>query len=266
MPTKLLKSNLKAKSKALLLDVDGVIIKNRRLLSNVSTNITHYSAKKLHLSLQDAIRVNKLLYSEYGHSYRGLKKACGVTSSLDDFNHKVYDTNIMSELLELRGDFQHSLHAQHLRELAVACKTKGIPIYIFSNAPFEWCQTALDVSGLSAYVPTNNVISCDHDISRYFKSDGFKPVKPVYDKLYDYIEHVECERKTLAFVEDSFKNLLPIIGEADWIPIYFDGDIPVHNSLHIVTAKDIRYIKNVLCHSASNHQQDEHAALELLGA
>jgi phosphoglycolate phosphatase-like HAD superfamily hydrolase len=141
MPTKLLKSNLKsnlkAKSKALLLDVDGVIIKNRRLLSNVATNITHYSAKKLHLSPKDAIRVNKLLYSEYGHSFRGLKKACGVTCSLDNFNHEVYDTNIMSELLELRDDFQHSLHAQHLRELAVACKTKGIPIYIFSNAPFE---------------------------------------------------------------------------------------------------------------------------------
>lgn len=253
MSMKLLKSGLRSQSKALLLDVDGVIIKNNRLLNNVATNITRYCAKKLHLSPNDAVSVNKILYKEYGHSFRGLRKACGVISSLDDFNHKVYDTDLMFQLSELSADYQQSMHSHQLRELAVACKTKQIPIYVFSNAPFEWCHTALRITGMSDYIPTNNIISCDHEVTRFFGEDGFKPVKCVYDKVFDFIEYTECNTKTLAFVEDSFKNLVPIVNENNWIPIYYQQDIPVHNGLHVVTTKDIRQIKNILCHTPTHY-------------
>lgn len=249
MLTKLtpLKSGLRSRSKALLLDVDGVIIKNQRLLINVATNISKYCAKKLHLSPNEAVRVNNILYNEYGHSYRGLRKAYGIINSLDDFNHAVYDWDVMHQLSQLRDDLPHSLHSQRLRELATVCRIKGFPIYIFSNAPFEWCQMALDVSGLSTYVPTRNIISCDHEVARHLDEDGFKPVKRVYDKLYDYIGFEEHQDTTLVFVEDSFKNLVPVIGTSKWIPVYYNGEIPAHNELQVVTATDIGEVKNLLC-------------------
>lgn len=252
---RILKTGLQSNSKALLLDVDGVVVKNNKLLSKVTTNITRYYAKKLHLPHKDAIKVNKVLYSEYGHSYRGLKKACGVTSTLDDFNYTVYDNDIMLELEELKKDYHHAMHSQHLRELAVACKTKEIPIYIFSNAPFNWCYKALEISGLCNYVPVDHIISCDHEVPRHFHDDGFKPIKGVYDKLHDYIDFMECDNKTLAFVEDSFKNLVPIIGQHEWVPIYYGRDVPLYNTLQMVTTNDIRQVKNVMCYSANNLQK-----------
>jgi hypothetical protein len=243
----------RSRPKALLFDVDGVIIKNKQVLTNVSTNIERYFAKKLHLSPKDAVRVNRLIYTEYGHSFYGLKKACGVTSSLDDFNKYVYDEELMSQLSKLKDDFYQSLHSKHLREVAITCKIQKVPIYIFSNAPFEWCHTALEISGLNAFIPNDNIISCDHSILRFFNEDGFKPVGMVYHKLKNYIINTERDDKVLAFVEDSFKNLVPIINDNDWIPIYYNEKSSVHDGLHVVPVSNIHQIKNILCHTSTHH-------------
>ena len=55
----------------LLLDVDGVLVRDRPLLDHVRYNVNAYVAKKLP-NVKNPGRVNQILYSQYGHTGRGL--------------------------------------------------------------------------------------------------------------------------------------------------------------------------------------------------
>ena len=79
----------------LLLDVDGVIIRNKLLLEHVKYNAVQYVRTKLP-DAKDPTRVNQLLYKRYGHTGRGLKNAFGIDTK--DFNKLVYDDSLLTHL------------------------------------------------------------------------------------------------------------------------------------------------------------------------
>ncbi len=239
--------------KVLLLDVDGVILHHKYVLNKVSNNIVQYCAKELDLPTQEALQMNKLLYTEYGHSYRGLRKVFHYHKPIHHFNTVVYNRDVVQDVLDTANqkDTQQYTQYIHMQQMILKCLNEGVPVYLFTNAPLLWCKAVLSASGLDKFIPDENVLSCDHDVMLSYDADGFKPVYPVYETVERYVQYRErLNDPIFMFVEDSFKNLIPVIGDASWFPIY----LSTHTSLcsqHVATVGDTQecamFINKLVC-------------------
>ena len=187
--------------KTLLLDVDGVLVRDKTLLKHVKDNCVQYVANKLPHAKNPA-DVNRILYLASGHTARGLEKTFDIDAS--DFNEKVYNKQLIDHLYEViyGNDFQQD--AKELIEL----KNSGWNISLFTNSPYEWAgpvANAIDTSGINIVCP-----------SRDWSKANFKPEAAAYKNFPKYASYV--------FVDDSLKN----IGTARWLPnwtsVYFSEE------------------------------------------
>lgn len=176
----------------ILLDVDGVLIRDRNLLNQVSVGAARYVGSKLPHE-KNPTQLNRLLYKAYGHTATGLEKEFGIDAS--DFNKKVYTRKLLNQLddyLESSDDFKKD--AQTVRRLL----SMGYDVELFSNAPLVWTEPvrhALD----SFRVSTGEDYS-KPNIDSYLK----------FDKSVDYI-----------FVDDTIGNLIPCLLFKNWTPVHF---------------------------------------------
>lgn len=224
--------------KVLLLDVDGVILHHKPVLNKVSNNIVQYCAKELNIPFKDALQVNQLLYAEYGHSYRGLRKVFHYQKPIHHYNTTVYNRHVIHDVLESVKDTHQYTQYMHMQKIILKCLHEDVPVYLFTNAPLLWCKTILSASGLDKFIPDENILSCDHHVMLSYDTDGFKPVYSVYETVARYIECKErLNYPVFMFVEDSFKNLIPIIRDASWLPIYLSSNTSL-SSDHIATVRD----------------------------
>jgi hypothetical protein len=98
--------------KSLVLDIDGVLIRDRRLLAHVRHNCVRYVAKKLP-ECKDPAYTNRLLYATAGHTARGLQNNFGIDTS--DFNREVYDRPVRDRLWEVLSGTQFQQEAKEIR-------------------------------------------------------------------------------------------------------------------------------------------------------
>ena len=84
--------------KSLVLDVDGVIIRDRLLLSHVKENCVNYVRHKMP-ECKDPVWANKTMYLTHGHTGRGLQET--FRKDVSDFNSFVYDKSLLSHLSEV---------------------------------------------------------------------------------------------------------------------------------------------------------------------
>lgn len=177
--------------RTILLDVDGVLIRDRNLLNQVSVGAARYVGSKLPHE-KNPVQLNRLLYKAYGHTATGLEKEYGIDTS--DFDKKVYNRKLLEQLddfLEFSEDFQKD--AKTVRRLL----SMGYEVELFSNAPLVWTdpvRQALDGFRVSTgeYSKPN--------IQTYLK----------FDKSVNYI-----------FIDDTVCNLMPCILFKNWTPIHF---------------------------------------------
>ena len=113
----------------LLLDVDGVIIRDRLLMNHVKHNATRYVKNKLP-DCKDPVLLNKHLYLAYGHTAVGLNKQFGIDVS--DFNTCVYDKSLMTHLAEVLETPTFQDDAEIINDLIL----NGWNVTLFSNSPF----------------------------------------------------------------------------------------------------------------------------------
>lgn len=126
-----------------------------------------------------------------------------------------------------------------LRQMVMRCKHEGVPVYLFTNAPLIWCKAVLATSGLDKFIPDENIISCDHDTMILHKDDGFKPVDVVYNTVEHFVKSVHyLDDPLYIFVEDSFKNLTPIIGRSSWYPVYLEP------KMKFITEEKVSVVRN----------------------
>jgi FMN phosphatase YigB (HAD superfamily) len=211
--------------KVLLLDVDGVILHHKHVLNKVSNNIVQYCAKELNIPFKDALHINQLLYTEYGHSYRGLRKVFHYHKPIHHYNTMIYNRHVIHDVLETNQDTHQYTQYMHMQKIILKCLHEDVPVYLFTNAPLLWCKTVLSASGLDKFIPDENILSCDHHVM-----------------LSETVgRYIECKERlndpVFIFVEDSFKNLIPIIRDASWLPIYLSSNTSLCSD-HIATVRD----------------------------
>lgn len=177
--------------RTILLDVDGVIIRDRILLNHVRNNVVNYVRTKLPKE-QNPAQVNNLLYKAYGHTAIGLEKEYGIDTS--DFNSKVYTRKVLGHLddfLEFSNEFTRD--SKTIRRIL----SMGYDVELFSNAPLVWTE------------PVRRAI----DDFRVSNGEYSKPKMSSYLKFDPTVDYI--------FVDDKMCNLLPCLFFKNWTPVHF---------------------------------------------
>lgn len=174
----------------LLLDVDGVLIRNKALLNHVKDNCVRYVQTKMP-ECKNPKDLNRVLYLTHGHTARGLTYTFGVPTN--DFNEKVYDKQLLSHLYDVIYGTEFQSEAKELTGLV----DDGWNVTLFTNSPQEWARPVADAIGSSI-----GVVCPGRDLSRTW----LKPEASAYTHFPKYQKYV--------YVDDSLKNL----GTSRWLP------------------------------------------------
>ena len=212
-------------SKVLLLDVDGVVCQNPKVFTAIRHKITHYVRKHMpgRMTLQEASSVNDIVYKTYGHTLLGLQAVRQKKlPTLDDFNMAIYDQQTLEFLQNNSWNPDMQKRALEVYDLCEEAKNRNIPIYLFSNAPYQWCKKVVDILELKTHLPYENILTSDHPV---FQDGLLKPNPKVYRTITDYLHH-KYQDKTIKFifVDDSWMNLAPVIGSTCWTPLHLDNN------------------------------------------
>ena len=184
--------------KSLLLDIDGVIVRDRLLLEHVKDNCVKYVSAKLP-EAKNPRDVNKILYMTHGHTARGLQKAFQVDAS--DFNAKVYDKRLLEHLAEVFYGTEFQLEAKEIHALT----KKEWKVTLFTNSPIEWAG------------PVARAISDEIHVVCAGSDATTGPLKPEADMYTQFQKHL-----THIYVDDSLKNLETARWLPNWHPVLFN--------------------------------------------
>lgn len=175
----------------LLLDVDGVLLRDKALHMHLERNVHTYVAKKLPKA-RDPVRVARMLYSKYGHTGKGLMHAFQIDTS--DFNKSIYTKDLMSHLWSVISGPEFQSDAAEIHELS-----HRWDIHLFSNAPMTWTFPVASAIGDSVRIPRTNF---------YLKPDPRA-----------YMKFPQQRRKV--FVDDTIQNLRTARYFETWTPVLF---------------------------------------------
>ena len=234
-------------SKALLLDVDGVMMRHPRVLHRVAHQVTRYiqtKTPKVHNTLE-ATELNKMLYSTFGHTHIGLRELYGTRApSRNDFNKFVYDKDVLNYLAIHDNTEQIKESADQVRMLLDYAISSNIPCYVFSNAPDAWCNIVLEMLLVSTMIPKSNRFTCDHDV---FEDRLFKPDTKLYKNVATFVQQTHHDRDMqMVFVDDSLSNLIPVLNSPVWKPVYLNESECTLTSEKITHAKRLGDIIHML--------------------
>ena len=178
--------------KSLILDVDGVLVRDRLLLEHVKSNAVEYVRSKLPKAPEPA-KVNSVLYARYGHTALGLKHAFGFDVS--DFDEKVYDKRLIDHLWSVLSGNEFQEEAAVIHEIVKS----GWDVTLFSNSPLIWT------------LPVRSAISDEVKIS--LDGQFYKPDVRAYMSFDN--------RQTHLFVDDKEINLRSAKYIKNWVPIMY---------------------------------------------
>lgn len=178
--------------KSLILDIDGVLVRDKALLNHVKHNCVQYVRHKMP-EVKAPAQMNEILYSNYGHTAKGLRKAYKINT--DDFNKFVYDKPLHDHLWSVLSGTQFQKDAEQIHSLI----KDGWTVRLFSNSPLEWA------------LPVASAIS--DEVMVVYNERLLKPDIEAYTQFSDKVKHV--------FVDDNLRNLMPAWWLLNWHTIHF---------------------------------------------
>jgi len=179
-------------SKTLLLDVDGVLVRDPLLFSHLKDNVERYVHAKVPQS-KNPRALNAMLFKKHGHTAIGLNRTFGVDAS--DFDRCVYDRQLIDHLWSVISGTEFQQEAKVIHEIASRGDWK---VALFSNAPLAWTMPVALAIG-------DNIEIADHE---YLKPQGLAYAR--FSPLDMYL-----------YVDDKVENLRPVKDLVNWRPVHF---------------------------------------------
>lgn len=177
---------------SLILDIDGVLVRDKALLSHVRHNCVRYVRQKMP-EVKAPAQMNEILYQNFGHTGKGMRRAYKINT--DDFNKSVYDKNLHAHLWSVLSGTEFQKDAEKIHSLI----RDGWSVKLFSNSPLEWS------------LPVASAIS--DEVQVVYNDRMLKPDLEAYTQFSDKIKHV--------FVDDNLRNLMPAWWLLNWHTIHF---------------------------------------------
>lgn len=194
----------------ILVDFDGVIVKNRAAGSYVKHKIEKFVQKVTPIKDPKLAEIyNKELYTSHGHTLLGLRKH-GCDVSLAEFNKYLYgDTRCYSDL---KMDDKEMNEWRTFRD---EMKKKGYELKLFSNSGKQWMSHFL-----------KDDADADSDLFEFHDFlDKFRD-EPIYDSLlkprreiYDMIMS-NYKKSVYYFIDDKVTNFAYIQNDPRWIKLW----------------------------------------------
>lgn len=188
--------------KVLLLDIDGVIVRDRNLMKHLGTNCANYVRMKLP-DCKDPAETSRLLYLGYGHTARGLERGFNVDTR--DFNSRVYDNSILDHLAHVLASDEFQAEAAEVHSLT----RDGWKLKLFTNAPWVWAHK------VALAIGDDVNIRCSGNPSE-------TPLKPEAE-AYMFSPH-----NLNVMVDDSLKNLSTARFLSGWKCFHFTEEPKNH--------------------------------------
>ena len=216
--------------KVVLVDFDGVVLRNKRADIQVAKRASIYTWRKLNnvksfnqhlISPKQAEDICYNLYKGYGHTLTGLKDIGIPNCNMVDYNKAVYDTLDYSKLRETNNNFDD------FRTLINYCHEHHHEIYFFSNAPYRWISNTLkdEPDIMYSIEDVRKILHVDEDDESYLK-----PYHLVYDKLQSHFT-----KENVVFIDDNIGNMKPVINNVAWTNILFCGtNKKINNKLYFI--------------------------------
>lgn len=214
----------------ILLDVDGVLIRDVQILNKVKNNVVKYVAKNAKIDKYVAIKLNNRLYKNHGHTEIGLMKENYKNYDIKEFCKNVYNDDVLNDLYNIKITEEINNIVNTLEFL----KLQGISVSLFSNAPEIWCDVLIKSYHIKDLI--TDIYACDN-INYCGK---LKPEKTIYDFIEKKLINAETHR--LMFIDDTIINLQPVLKKYHWMPILFD---PNSNNKKDITHDDIPIMKDI---------------------
>lgn len=201
--------------RALLLDFDGVVLRNQKVKKYVEHCCTKLLSHKVNIPYKTARQVNQQLYPVYGHTSFIINRDYNVPCSMEQFNDTIYNEYINYKYIEKLLSFEDVAYAKQFERLVSTWNPDTV--FIFSNATDVWCANILLMVGLGGLIPGTNMLC----------SNLLKALKPSYNAYAEAESQARLLIPTLSsfvFVDDHANNLLPVKDFAHWHTFHYTAD------------------------------------------
>lgn len=200
----------------LLLDFDGVIIRNQKILQYQYQRSAKFVQKHLHVPVTTADALNRKYYPKYGHTVTMLRQHFQKPISLEEYNEFVFPKNQIYRLDSLidKKTFEYG------NDFAAHFTSTDYDTSIFTNAHINWVMVFADLLDLPI---------TDKDVIWPQSVELLKPFPAAYDKLSEQLK----DATRIVFVDDSVKNTdYPNLLEK-WEPYHYKS----HDTSHTILEK-----------------------------
>jgi len=199
-------------SSSVLLDFDGVLIKNKHISHLIETKSIEYIQKKYNKSMKESKSVNEYFYKTFGHT------AIGV-------NPQHYRNNILeyNEFVFKNIDYQTIDSMMTLNDRLTLRKLKRYGhkrFGLFTNAPIDWCENICALAKVNLYDFVDEEKSFTSD-------DGL--IKPKRD-IYQFVENtLSSTNEKIHFIDDNIINLQCLTDNDKWQAHHLDKSTDFHS-------------------------------------
>lgn len=220
---------LSSLKKVVLIDFDGVVLRNKTADVQVAKRAGIYTWRKMNnirshnhnlVSPKQAEDICYNLYKGYGHTLIGLKSTGVPNCHMKDYNKLVYDTLDYEKIRSFNNNFDE------LRILINHCLQHHHEIYFFSNAPYRWMYNVLKDNQdiLSSVDDVRKVLKINEDDENYLK-----PFPQIYDKINSHFY-----TENIVFIDDNIGNIKPVINNIAWTNVLFcSADKKINNRMYL---------------------------------
>ena len=210
-------------SSKLLLDFDGVVLRNTKLHRYQLNRSARFVQKHTGMSLERCKKVNAEFYPKDGHTVTMINKRFVVDESdrvtLEEYNDYVFGKQHLRWLKHLVDDKTHA-HAKDFNRVFEFCEKNNMQWYVFTNAHIEW---VLYFSHLCNLPITMDKVIWPPTL-QYLKPSRF---------AYDYVE-CRFPAGTFWFADDSQTNLQIPMQRERWVPMYFTKNHTADSLLDVI--------------------------------
>ena len=220
--------------KAVLVDFDGVILRNNVANKYISSRIKTYVSRKLHTDNANIIeRFAEKVYRDHGHTEQGMTKH-GYVTSLTEFNYHVYDS--YDAKMQYSDIVMTSEEKDEWCKFRDVCDSRGVEVLIYSNASLNWVKNFINTDD-----DKSTLLLCEYLESFRHTSDNIlKPSKMISTIVTNFVK----EKHTHAFfIDDSLNNLSMVTRNSFYTRVWFDNSI---DSDSAVLLNEGLYVVNTL--------------------
>lgn len=208
----------------LLLDYDGVVLKNKCLTNYQYRRSARFVQKHTQLSMTMCEKLNREYYPKYGHTVKMLNEMFSKNVSLEEYDDFLFRKEQLVRLATVIDEATRH-HAKSYEKLFTICRQMDMNWHIFTNAHINWITYFSQLLEIDE-IKEDKVIWPESKMHLLKpNSEAYKRVENTVNSPYPYI-----------FADDSKVNIEAICEREGWDGIHIRTDSPIEEVINEITS------------------------------